>query len=87
MYFFPRADVFPNFNPAGKEMFGSISIFAHSGPASHIPADYFFRIKIHQFVRETLLDNFNPIDCHALWVKKMGRKDILANTDWDMLIH
>ncbi len=103
---FPQVDIYPNFNPAGKEPFGNISIFAHGGAALRIPADYFSRMQIHRFVRETLIslpgwryefppdtpamvltDNFNPIDCQDLWVKEAVRKDIVANTDWDILIH
>lgn len=34
-----------------------------------------------------LSDDFNPIDVHDAWLREAIRKNILANSDWDILIN
>lgn len=103
---FPQVDIYPNFDPQGKDKTGNISIFAHANKPFSIPQDFFSQMDINywakykivklpqwrfdfpQDVRAMVLtDEFNPIDCNDLWLKERVRKEIVAGTDWDILLN
>jgi hypothetical protein len=62
-----------------------------------LPVHPFAREAVARFLERTyrfppgtpallLSDDFNPLDVRDAWLKERVRRDVLANTDWDVLM-